>query len=74
MVPVLGASSPTASCSSVVLPAPFGPTSPTTLPSGMVRVQSWSAHFRPYCLPSPFVSMTVGHATPSAKKLRTAVR
>ena len=33
-----------------------------------------SAHLRPYCLPSPCVSMRRGHATPSAKQLRNAVR
>ena len=49
--PAVGARSPTASCSRVVLPAPFGPTSPTTFPSGMDRVQSESAQRRPYLLP-----------------------
>ena len=44
IVPAVGASRPTASCSSVDLPAPFGPTSPTTCPAGMLSVQSDSAH------------------------------
>ena len=56
--PALGESRPTARWRSVVLPAPFGPTSPTTLPAGIHRVQSWSAHLRPYCLPSPLASTT----------------
>ena len=72
--PAVGASSPTARCSSVVLPAPFGPTRPTTLPSGMDKVQSWSADFRPYCLPRSVRFDDGRHATPSANKLRTAVR
>ena len=38
---------PTASWSSVVLPAPFGPTSAVTDPAGISSVQSWSAHFEP---------------------------
>ena len=74
MVPDVGASNPTARWSRVVLPAPLGPTRPTTLPSGMASAQSRSAQRRPYRLPSPFVSIDGGHATPSAKQLRTAVR
>ena len=73
-MPEVGASSPAASCSRVVLPAPFGPTSPTTRPSGMASVQSRSAQVRPYCLPSPLASMTALIATPSAKQSRNAVR
>jgi hypothetical protein len=45
--PALGRVSPTASCSSVVLPAPLGPTSAVTEPSGTSIVQSRSAHFDP---------------------------
>lgn len=44
MLPAVGASWPTARFSSVLLPAPFGPTSPTTRPAGMSSVQSDSAH------------------------------
>ena len=55
IVPAVGVSSPAASCSRVVLPAPFGPTSPTTFPAGMVKVQSLSAHCRPYFLPAALV-------------------
>ena len=46
MVPAVGASSPTARLSRVVLPAPLGPTSPVTCPAGISRVQSDSAHRR----------------------------
>ena len=45
--PALGCRRPTESWSSVVLPAPFGPTSPTTLPAGMASVHSESAHLWP---------------------------
>ena len=55
IVPAVGSNRPTARCSSVVLPAPFGPTSPTTFPAGIESVQSRSAQRRPYCLPSPLV-------------------
>ena len=57
-------------------PAPFGPTSPTTFPSGIARVQSRER-------PPPAVALAepvglgvedVGHATPSANRLRKAVR
>jgi hypothetical protein len=44
--PSLGASSPTAMRRNVVLPAPFGPISAITLPSGMDTVQSRSAQVR----------------------------
>ena len=44
---------------SVVLPAPFGPTSPTTRPAGNRRVQSDSAHRRRYRLPRPRAAKTV---------------
>ncbi len=46
-LPEVGSSSPAASCSRVVLPAPFGPTSPVTRPAGTVTVQSASARRRP---------------------------
>jgi hypothetical protein len=46
MVPAVGVISPTARCSRVVLPAPFGPTSPTTRPAGMARVHSDKAQRR----------------------------
>ena len=38
-MPDVGSRSPTTSWRRVVLPAPFGPTRPTTLPAGMERVQ-----------------------------------
>ena len=41
------ASGPIASCSSVVLPAPFGPTSAVTEPAGISSVQSRSAQCAP---------------------------
>ena len=53
MVPTVGVRIPTIRLSSVVLPAPFGPTRPVTRPTGMSRVQSRSAHRRRYCLPRP---------------------
>ena len=45
--PALGCRSPTARWSSVVLPAPFGPTSPTTLPAGIASVHSRERPLRP---------------------------
>jgi hypothetical protein len=42
---------------SVVLPAPFGPTRPTTLPVGIDRVHSDRTRRRPYRLVSPAISM-----------------
>ncbi len=42
-VPRVGLASPASIRSSVVLPAPFGPTSAETRPSGTVTVQSVSA-------------------------------
>ena len=47
IVPALGVSSPTARCNSVVLPAPFGPTRPTTWPDGMSRSHWLRAQRRP---------------------------
>src|SRR6516225_4893645 len=49
---------PTAMVSSVVLPAPLGPTRATMWPSGTLSVQPRSAHVRRYRLPSAWVSMT----------------
>ena len=45
--PALGAARPTARFSSVVLPAPFGPTSAATCPAGIASVQSRSAQVPP---------------------------
>jgi hypothetical protein len=47
MAPADGAARPTARFSSVLLPAPFGPTSATTWPAGIASEQSRSAHVRP---------------------------
>ena len=47
MLPEVGVRMPQASLSSVDLPAPFGPTRPTTWPGGMFKVQSASARRRP---------------------------
>ena len=46
-VPAVGVARPTARFSRVVLPAPFGPTSAATWPSGMASVHSRSAHVLP---------------------------
>ena len=46
-VPVVGAARPTRSRRSVVLPAPLGPTSAVTRPSGTRKVQSWRAQLTP---------------------------
>src|ERR1700722_4647031 len=56
--PSVGRVRPTDMVSTVVLPAPFGPTRATMWPPGTVSVQSRSAHLRRYRLPSPLVSMT----------------
>jgi hypothetical protein len=45
--PAVGAVRPTARFSKVLLPAPFGPTSAATWPSGMASVHSRSAHVLP---------------------------
>ena len=45
--PLVGSPSPITRCSSVVLPAPFGPTSAVTDPDGTSSVQSRSAHCEP---------------------------
>src|ERR1700683_1507834 len=51
MVPVVGASIPVARLIKVVLPAPFGPTSPATCPTGTGSVQSATAQRWPQRLP-----------------------
>jgi len=45
--PALGAASPTERLSKVDFPAPFGPTSATTCPSGIASVQSRNAVAEP---------------------------
>ena len=44
----------------VVLPAPFGPTSPKKLPAGTVSHRSSTAVFSPKRLRSPAISMAAG--------------
>src|SRR5215472_6973408 len=57
--PADGIDRPTDTLSSVVLPAPFGPTSAATRPAGISRVHSRSAQVRrPYRLPRPLASTT----------------
>src|SRR5580704_3999018 len=56
--PADGADRPTARFSSVLLPAPFGPTRAATCPAGTASVHSRSAHVRPYLLLRSVVSMT----------------
>src|ERR1700733_455455 len=56
--PADGTVRPTVRFRSVVLPAPFGPTSAVTWPAGTSRVHSRSAHVPPYRLPRPIVSTT----------------
>src|SRR5688572_29954584 len=58
--PEVGERSPIASCSSVVLPAPFGPTRPTTLCSGRLRSQSRSARKAPKLLLRRVASRAAG--------------
>ena len=48
--PSSGASSPTIRRKSVVLPAPFGPTSPTFSPGLSWNEASTKRSWRPYCL------------------------
>ena len=59
---------PTARLRKVLLPAPLGPTSPTTRPAGTSRVQSESAHLRPYFLPRPAGLQHGAHAVSSAHR------
>src|SRR5580700_8727835 len=56
--PADAADRPTARFSSVLLPAPFGPTRAATRPAGTASVHSRSAHVRPYRLLRSVVSMT----------------
>src|SRR5580693_3082253 len=56
--PADGVDRPTARFSSVVLPAPFGPTSAATCPAGIASEHSRSAHVLPYRLPRPLASTT----------------
>ncbi len=49
----------------MLLPAPFGPTSPTTRPLGIDSVQSVRAALRPYVLPEADGGQDRGHATPA---------
>src|SRR5580700_4095346 len=56
--PADAADRPTARFSSVLLPAPFGPTRAATCPAGTASVHSRSAHVRPYLLLRSVVSMT----------------
>ena len=62
-----GAAWPTARLSSVVLPAPLGPTSPVTCPAGISSVQSASAQRRRYRLPRPSVRRTAVTLCPAAR-------
>src|SRR6202046_1566609 len=57
--PADGASRPTARLSSVVLPAPLGPTSAATRPAGTSRVQSRNAQVLRYRLPRPLALTTL---------------
>src|SRR3954469_22163861 len=57
-----------ATWSSVVLPAPFGPTMPITLPRGSVRSQFDSALTLPYRLVSAFVSTTASMCAPLSRE------
>lgn len=54
--PVVGLRSPVVSDSSVLLPAPLGPTSAHTLPRGSENVQSRNPHPLRYRLPNPTAS------------------
>src|SRR5262249_14581059 len=64
--PLVGSTSPITKCRSVVLPAPFGPTSAVTDPDGISSVQSRSAHREPYRFASPEVRIaTVPFPRPS---------
>ena len=73
-MPADGAARPTARFSSVVLPAPFGPTSAATCPAGIASVHSRSAHVPPYRLPRPLVSMMFMLSTPSVSPLAAPPR
>src|SRR5580700_2083373 len=53
--PAVGGSIPVIMLSSVVLPAPFGPTRPAMVPAGTRSEHSASAHLSPYRFPRPSV-------------------
>src|SRR3954471_14456742 len=57
--PVLALLRPVRSLSKVDLPAPFGPTSADTLPSGTLILQFFNAQNEPYFLPSCFVCIAI---------------
>ena len=65
MAPAVGRSSPTARLSSVVLPAPFGPTSPTTGPRDLQRAVR-QGPLTAVLLAEPGGGQGGGHATSSA--------
>ena len=53
----MGASNAEIILSVVVLPAPFGPSSPVMAPSGAVKETSRTAAMAPNCLPSALASI-----------------
>src|SRR5918999_1779996 len=55
--PAVGRASPRRSLMVVLLPDPFGPRNPTTLPAGTRRSRSFRAVVRPYVLVRPWVSI-----------------
>src|SRR6266478_6469689 len=57
-VPASGFSSPTIMRKSVVLPAPFGPMTPTIPPRGRMKPTSSMRRFSPYALRTPCASIT----------------
>src|SRR5580700_7924290 len=54
--------------SSVVLPAPFGPTRPAMAPAGTASEQSASAHLFPYRFPRPSVWITASISCPPLRR------
>ena len=58
-VPAVGASKVARIRTSVVFPAPFGPSSPSTFPAGAVRDTPSSAVVAPNVRRNPLISMTV---------------
>ena len=66
IVPVVGASIPVARLISVVFPAPFGPTRPTTCPAGMDSVHPASAHLVRYRRQRP-AAQRPGHERPDPR-------
>ena len=63
IVPAVGASIPTARFSSVLLPAPFGPTSPTTRPGRDLQRAVRERPAPPVALAQPVGPQDGGHAT-----------